>query len=187
MRGRTPRAQADAGMGEIKRQLIYKGEWRHTRVTLASVWFPSSKTCSACGAVNGNLKREPRWTCPECGTTHERNLNAAINLRNLIMPSGRRRDGEDRNAVAQQGPPGCTPGSPWRGYRSPAAGSAKVATPWTRNWSGNERGGDRGTTHERNPNPAINLKTCIIMRQGRRRDGRGGDGCPTSACATRPG
>ena len=102
MRGRTPRAQADAGMGELKRQLIYKGEWRHTRVTLASVWFPSSKTCSACGAVNGNLKREPRWTCPECGTTHERNLNAAINLRNLIVPSGRRRNGRGQEVVVLQ-------------------------------------------------------------------------------------
>ena len=60
MRGNTPRAQADAGMGDIKRQLIYKGQWRHTRVILAPMWFPSSKTCSACGTVNPNLKREPR-------------------------------------------------------------------------------------------------------------------------------
>ena len=85
MRGRTPRAQADAGMGDIKRQLIYKGQWRHTQVILAPMWFPSSKTCSACGTVNPNLKREPRWTCPSCGAQHERNLNAAINLRNLIV------------------------------------------------------------------------------------------------------
>ena len=88
MRGRTPRAQADAGMGDIKRQLIYKGQWRHTQVILAPMWFPSSKTCSACGTVNPNLKRERMWTCPSCGTQHDRNLNAAINLRNLIMPSG---------------------------------------------------------------------------------------------------
>ena len=67
MRGNTPRAQADAGMGDIKRQLIYKGQWRHTRVTLASVWFPSSKTCNVCGTVNRKLKRERMWTCPSCG------------------------------------------------------------------------------------------------------------------------
>ena len=67
MRGNTPRAQADAGMGDIKRQLIYKGRWRHTRVILAPMWFPSSKTCSACGTVNPNLKRERMWTCPNCG------------------------------------------------------------------------------------------------------------------------
>ena len=56
MRGKTPRAQADAGMGEIKRQLIYKGQWRHTRVVLASVWFPSSRTCHVCGTVNAKLR-----------------------------------------------------------------------------------------------------------------------------------
>ena len=96
MRGSIPKAQADAGMGDIKRQLIYKGQWRHTRVILAPMWFPSSKTCSACGAINRNLKREPRWTCPNCGTRHDRNLNAAINLRNLIMPAARGRSGGGR-------------------------------------------------------------------------------------------
>ena len=50
------------------------------------MWFPSSKTCSACGTVNAKLKRERMWTCPSCGVRHDRNLNAAINLRNLIMP-----------------------------------------------------------------------------------------------------
>ena len=54
------------------------------------MWFPSSKTCSVCGTVNRKLKRERMWTAPACGTRHDRNLNAAINLRNLIMPEGRR-------------------------------------------------------------------------------------------------
>ena len=103
MRGNTPRAQADAGMGDIKRQLIYKGQWRHTRVILAPMWFPSSKTCNACGTVNRNLKRERMWTCPSCATRHDRNLNAAINLRNLIMPAGRSRDGPGQEAMGQQG------------------------------------------------------------------------------------
>ena len=61
-----------------------KGQWRHTQVT-RPVWFLSSKTCSACGTVNRKLKRERTWTCPSCATRHDRNLNAAINLRNLIM------------------------------------------------------------------------------------------------------
>ena len=102
MRGNTPRAQADAGMGDIKRQLIYKGLWRHTRVTLASVWFPSSKTCSACGTINRKLKRERTWTCDTCGTRHDRNLNAAINLRNLIVPESRRRDGRGQEFLVPQ-------------------------------------------------------------------------------------
>ena len=86
MQGPTPRAQADSGMGEIKRQLSYKGPWRHTRITLASVWYPSSKTCHACGTVNAKLKRERTWTCGECWSAHDRNHNAAINLRNLLPP-----------------------------------------------------------------------------------------------------
>ena len=88
--GNTPRAQADAGMGDVKRQLVYKGQWRHTRITLASVWYPSSKTCNACGTINPKLKRERTWTCDTCGTRHDRNLNAAINLRNLIVPGSPR-------------------------------------------------------------------------------------------------
>ena len=102
MRGNTPRAQADAGMGDIKRQLVYKGQWRHTRVILAPMWFPSSKTCNVCGTVNRKLKRERMWTCPSCATRHDRNLNAAINLRNLIMPSGRRRNGRGQEVVVLQ-------------------------------------------------------------------------------------
>ena len=89
MKGWTPKAQADAGMGEIKRQLVYKGQWHHCRITIANRFYPSSKTCSACGAVNAKLKRERRWQCPVCQTTHERNLNAAVNLRNLLtLPAG---------------------------------------------------------------------------------------------------
>ena len=48
MRGPTPKAQADASMGEIRRQLEYKPIWRHTDLTLAPRSFPSSKTCSSC-------------------------------------------------------------------------------------------------------------------------------------------
>ena len=115
MRGNTPRAQADAGMGDIKRQLIYKGRWRHTEVILAPMWFPSSKTCSACGTVNADLKRERMWICPNCGARHDRNLNAAINLRNLIMPAGRRRSGGGREAVELQEDAASPQGQPGSG------------------------------------------------------------------------
>ena len=84
MQGRTPKAQADAGMGEIKRQLLYKGQWRHCRVILADRFYPSSKTCSNCHSINAKLKRERFWQCSNCGTQHERNENAAVNLRSLL-------------------------------------------------------------------------------------------------------
>ena len=84
MHGRTPKAQADSAMGELKRQIIYKGQWHHCEVSLAHRFYPSSKTCSNCGYVNAKLKREPTWQCPNCGTNHERNIDAAVNLRNLL-------------------------------------------------------------------------------------------------------
>ena len=45
--------------------------------------YPSSRTCSVCGVVNHELKRQPAWKCPGCGATHDRNENAARNLLKL--------------------------------------------------------------------------------------------------------
>lgn len=92
MRGKTPKAQADASMGDIKRQLIYKGQWHQYEITLAPRFYPSSKTCSNCGYVNTKLKRERFWRCPSCDAPHERNQNAAVNLRNLLAPVASLRD-----------------------------------------------------------------------------------------------
>ena len=61
-------------MGKETGQHRYQGQWRHARVTLASVWFPSSR---ARHAVKASLKRE--WMCRNRRTTHDRNLNAAAN------------------------------------------------------------------------------------------------------------
>ena len=77
MQGKTPKAQADSGLGEIKRQLVYKGEWHHCRIIQANCFYPSSKRCSNCHSVNAKLKRERFWLCSNCGTQHERNENAA--------------------------------------------------------------------------------------------------------------
>ena len=51
----------------------------------ADRWYPSSKTCSACGVVNPELGREPMWSCPSCGVIHNRNENAARNLHKLAL------------------------------------------------------------------------------------------------------
>ena len=67
------------------RSCPYKGGWYGARVVEAGQWFPSSKTCSVCGAVNGDLQREPDWDCAECGAHHDRNENAARNLRKLAL------------------------------------------------------------------------------------------------------
>ena len=89
MQGNAPKAQADAGMAEINRQLTYKGQWNHCNIILAPRFYPSSKTCSVCQEVHVKLKRERFWQCPGCAAVHERNINAAVNLRNLLtLPAG---------------------------------------------------------------------------------------------------
>ena len=92
MQGTTPKAQADASMAESKRQLIYKGQWHHCAVYLAHRFYPSSKTCSNCGYVNAKLKRKRYWQCPSCTIIHERNFNAAVNLRELLTLPGLTRE-----------------------------------------------------------------------------------------------
>jgi putative transposase len=82
------RAIADMGFGELRRQLIYKAAWRGGQVVVADRWYPSSKTCSHCGYrldVLGLDQRE--WICPGCATQHDRDVNAAINLRNMAVSS----------------------------------------------------------------------------------------------------
>ena len=75
----------DAAIGGLLQKVRYKANWYGTTVVLADRWYPSSKTCSGCGAINRELGRERRWTCAECRAQHERNENAALNLRNLAV------------------------------------------------------------------------------------------------------
>jgi putative transposase len=75
------RAIADVGFFEFRRQLQYKAEMAGSTVVVVDRWFPSSKLCSACGAKNGALTLSERiWTCAPCGTSHDRDVNAARNL-----------------------------------------------------------------------------------------------------------
>ncbi len=81
---RLARAMADVGFFEIRRQLLYKAQRFGTRIVLADRWYPSSKLCSTCGTRNGELTLNERtWTCVGCGTTHDRDVNAAVNLQRL--------------------------------------------------------------------------------------------------------
>jgi putative transposase len=82
------RAIADMGFYKLRRQLEYKSSWRGGQVVLADRWYPSSKMCSCCGFRLESLGLDVRhWTCPRCGASHDRDLNAAINLRNMTVSS----------------------------------------------------------------------------------------------------
>jgi putative transposase len=75
------RAISDAGWGEFRRQLKYKCAVYDNDVVIVDRWFPSSKLCSDCGFKNGQLKLKDRiWTCKNCEETHDRDINAALNL-----------------------------------------------------------------------------------------------------------
>jgi putative transposase len=82
------RALADMGFYELRRQLEYKARWRGGKVVRANRWYPSSKMCSCCGFRLESLGLNVRhWTCPKCKAVHDRDLNAAINLRNMAVSS----------------------------------------------------------------------------------------------------
>lgn len=81
-------ALSDAGMAEFLRQVEYKVKWAGGIVVKADRWYPSSKTCSECGYVIEKLPLSVReWLCPECGVVHDRDINAAINLKNMAASS----------------------------------------------------------------------------------------------------
>ena len=74
-------AITDASWGEFARQLNYKADWHRRVVVQIDKWFPSSKTCSCCGHVLDELPLKVRkWKCLKCGTTHDRDANAAKNI-----------------------------------------------------------------------------------------------------------
>ena len=82
------RSIADMGFFEFRRQLEYKAAMRGGRVVVADRWFASSKTCSGCGHRLEALPLSVRaWTCPSCGKTHDRDTNAAINLKHMAVSS----------------------------------------------------------------------------------------------------
>jgi putative transposase len=75
------RAIADCGWGEFRRQLEYKCQRYGRRLVVIDRWYPSSKTCSACGHLLISLSLSTRqWRCPSCGARHDRDLNAAKNI-----------------------------------------------------------------------------------------------------------
>jgi len=91
--GRSARAIQDAAFGELRRQLRYKSDWYGPLLLEVDRWYASSKHCSMCQFRLDELRLDQRqWTCPKCGTCHDRDINAA---RNLLTQGVRQLAGRD--------------------------------------------------------------------------------------------
>ena len=81
---RLAKAIADASWSEFKRQLRYKAEWYGKQLVVIDRFYPSSQTCSCCGAKWEGTKdlNIRKWTCPACYAELDRDINAAVNILN---------------------------------------------------------------------------------------------------------
>ena len=111
------RAISGCGWGEFRRQLEYKCQRAGRRLVVTGRWYPSSKTCSACGFLLAGLPLKVRaWRCPSCRARHDRDLNAAQN----ILAAG---------LAAARGNPGDACGADVRHLETPPVQSAAKQEP----------------------------------------------------------
>jgi putative transposase len=96
------KAISDASFAEFRRQLTYKAAWHGVGVLVADRWYPSSKTCSECGAVKASLSLSERtFVCEFCGAMIDRDLNAAVNLSRLAGKPSASARGEGKSLDPQ--------------------------------------------------------------------------------------
>ena len=78
------KAISDCGWYEITRQISYKSDWNNRQYIKIGRFTKSSQPCNVCGYINVHTKdlSVRQWTCPQCGTVHDRDINAAINILN---------------------------------------------------------------------------------------------------------
>jgi len=92
-RRRGARGLSDASMGALATMIEQKAAMYGKECIRVSTWYPSSKTCSACGCINEALGRGSEWACPHCGVVHDRDENAASNLLAAGRAASARGDG----------------------------------------------------------------------------------------------
>ena len=125
------RAISDQGFGQARRMLGYKATWNGGRLVPADRFYPSSKTCSACGAVKAKLTLKNRvYVCEECGVVIDRDVNAARNLLNLAASGTERLNacgGTVRPGLAGRVPLKQEPGTALAGQAGTASGQPLAA------------------------------------------------------------
>jgi len=112
---RLARAISDQGFGQVRQMLGYKTTWNGGRLIVAGRWYPSSKMCSACGAVKAKLAlSERKYACQACGLLIDRDVNAARNLLDLAASGAESQNacgGRIRPGIAGQPPVNQEPGT----------------------------------------------------------------------------
>ena len=116
---RLARAVSDQGFGQARQMLGYKTTWNGGTLIVADRWFPSSKTCSGCGAAKATLPLSERtYRCGNCGLVLDRDVNAARNLLKLAASGAERVNacgGTVRPRLAGHVPVNQEPGTPHGG------------------------------------------------------------------------
>lgn len=80
---RLAKSIGDVSWSEFARMLEYKANWYDKKVSKISRWYPSSQICSDCGFSSGKKPLSVReWTCTNCGSHHDRDINASVNILN---------------------------------------------------------------------------------------------------------
>ena len=77
------KATLDNGYGMFVNMLEYKLAWQGKQLVRIDKWYPSSQVCSCCGSIHKEIKNLSvrKWTCPDCGAAHDRDINAATNIK----------------------------------------------------------------------------------------------------------
>jgi len=145
---RLARAISDVGFGMFRSQIEYKAKRYGTRLIIADRWYPSSRLCSVCGWKNEALAPKDReWTCRGCGTHHDRDVNAALNLKRLATATALPVASPSGNGGAATEEVSRLPAKPVCALRTPSAAVGKV-TP-VRYDSTEESGQEENRAHVR--------------------------------------
>ena len=79
----------EVGWNQFEGYLKYKAEWYGKNLVYIGRYEPSSKTCSGCGKINETLTQSERsWQCSQCKEVHDRDMNAAVNIKNIGLRNG---------------------------------------------------------------------------------------------------